>query len=187
MTPELATIAQIGLKHEGFDPGPVDGIWGAKTEYAFAQWQGARLRKEPPLVNGIAPAWLAIARKEVGTSELYGTKNNPRIVEYHAKTRLNAKDDETAWCSSFACWCLEEAGIQSTRSAWAKDFLKWGQSSELRLGAIVVLSRGENSGHVGFLETWDESRLWLVGGNQGDRVSLSSFSKTRLLGVRWPV
>lgn len=187
MTPELATIAQIGLKSEGFDPGIVDGIWGANSEHAFAQWQGARFRQDPQILPGLAPAWLAIARKEVGTSEIFGTRHNPRILEYHAKTKLGARDDETAWCASFVCWCLEEAGVKSTQSAWAKDFMNWGKAiSELRLGAICVLSRGDNSGHVAFLERWDDERLWLLGGNQSNGVNITSFPRSRLLGVRWP-
>jgi hypothetical protein len=42
-----------------------------------------------------------IAKAELGTTEVPGTQNNPRILEYHATTTLKATTDEVPWCSSF--------------------------------------------------------------------------------------
>lgn len=184
MSPELATIAQLGLLHEGFNPGPADGVWGQRTEGAFQRWQTSYFAKRPAPAD--APPWLAIARKEIGVSEIAGPSHNPRIVEYHQRTKLKAKDDETAWCSSFACWVLEEAGLPSPRSAWAKDWLKWGVPGEMRVGAIVVFKRGTNYGHVGFAEKWDAKTIHVLGGNQSNRVNIAPQPRSLLLGIRWP-
>ena len=59
---------------------------------------------------------------------------------------------------------------------------------EGRFGAVAVLSRGSDpsAGHVGFLLGETDGHVLLLGGNQGDAVSVAAFPKTRLLGFRWP-
>lgn len=135
------------------------------------------------------PQWYTIALDELGTSEIYGKKNNPRILEYHKATTLKAEDDETSWCSSFVSWCLEKSGVKSTKSAAARSYLSWGKELEYPVeGCIVVLKRGNSSwqGHVGFFVREDRDTVSLLGGNQGDAVSIAKFSKSKLLGYRWP-
>ena len=50
----------------------------------------------------------------------------------------------------------------------------------------MVLERGANSGHVGFLEDWDDNRVRLLGGNQGNAVGSAWFPLSRVLGYRVP-
>lgn len=139
-----------------------------------------------PIPTEEDPPWLKIARAELGQKE-FMPGDNPRIVEYHSVTALKASDDETPWCSSFVSWCLEKSGILSTRNAWARSYLSWGDKLDKpRLGCIVVFSRGTTSGHVGFFlgETVDSIKL--LGGNQSNAVTISFYSKVNLLGYRWP-
>jgi hypothetical protein len=75
--------------------------------------------------RGNAP-WMAIAMREQGQAEIKGPAANPRIIEYHAATTLRARSDETAWCSSFANWCMQQAGIPGTKSAAAISWMHWG-------------------------------------------------------------
>ncbi|HWK38875.1 MAG TPA: TIGR02594 family protein, partial [Hyphomicrobium sp.] len=92
-------------------------------------------------------------------------------------------------CAAFAGACLERAGFASTRSLMARSYLRWGEEIEGgRFGAIAVLSRGSDpaAGHVGFLLGETASHLMLLGGNQGDAVSVAAYPKTRLIGLRWP-
>src|SRR5262249_37348156 len=100
------------------------------------------------------------------------------------------KDDETAWCAAFLGACLERAGIRSTRSLAARSYLAWGESvGEFRPGVIAVLSRTADPalGHVGFLVGQTADAVILLGGNQGDCVSVQAFPRSRLLGLRWPL
>lgn len=82
--------------------------------------------------------------------------NNKDIVRYLQSTDLNrdaARDDNTAWCSSFANWCMEQAGYKGTDSALAESWVNWGQKiDEPRYGAITVVTRSANpvKYHVGF-------------------------------------
>lgn len=133
--------------------------------------------------------WLAIARKYLGTREVKGKAHNSNILRWLAAIKAAWRNDEEPWCSTFVCGVLEEAGIVSARTAWARGNLKWGQKlSEPVLGCIVVFERGPKSGHVGFLVGIDKAgNLMILGGNQGDMVSIKPFSKSRVLGYRWPV
>ena len=51
----------------------------------------------------------------------------------------------------------------------------------------MILERGENAGHVGFLDDWNDDEVRLLGGNQGDKVGYGWFQVERVLGYRVPV
>lgn len=135
------------------------------------------------------PPWMHTARGEIGVREMPGREAHPRIVEYHSATQLATRpageSDETPWCSSLVCWVMERHG-GSPRSAWARSWATWGVECGLRTGAIVVLTRGTRSGHVGFLERAEGDKLWLLGGNQANSVCVRAYPTSRLLAVRWP-
>src|SRR5512138_3265083 len=122
--------------------------------------------------------------------EVAGRRHNARILEYHSATRLRATEDEVAWCSSFACWCMEQAGVPSTRSAAARSWLEWGEPLDApRPGAVAVFTRGANpnQGHMGFVIGAEATGdIWLLGGNQDNAVSVKLYPRGRLLGLRWP-
>lgn len=139
-----------------------------------------------PVSNDFTP-WMTIAEAEIGVSE---SKNPKRVIEYHQATDLKAKDTHTAWCSSFACWVLEQAGFKTTKSAWARNWLKYGDIADTQEGCIMVFERGTAGGtsHVGFYTGKQTATQYeVLGGNQGDSVCLKMYSKKDLLGCRWPV
>lgn len=135
------------------------------------------------------PAWLRAAAGESGTREVPGPADNPRILEYHRQTSLQASDDSVPWCSSFTNWCMRQAGVAGTNSAAARSWLGWGQRlDEPRNGCVVVLKRGTNPahGHVGFYVGDGAGSIRVLGGNQGNQVKVSQYPKSMLLGYRWP-
>jgi len=150
----------------------------------------------PPLANKgdldqSIPPWLAIARLEMGVTEIPGAQDNPRIIEYHASTTLHATDDETAWCSAFVNWCITQAGLVGTNSAAAKSWLKWPGGDPVQspqLGDIVVLNRGTSpwQGHVAFYNGALGRLMMLLGGNQGNKVKISHYSADRVAGIMRP-
>lgn len=168
---------------------------GARLEAAAVDWTFVRVGGRTGWVHSdylapiaTEPLWLSIARTELGVAEIPGADHNERILEYHATTTLRATTDETPWCSSFACWVMERAGYQSTRSAAARSWLQWGRKLDAPTeGCIVVLKRGAPpSGHVGFFVGEDANRVRLLGGNQGNRVSEAWFPRADVLGYRIP-
>lgn len=141
----------------------------------------------------IKPAWYTWLRAEIGQRELKGPgQDNPRIEEYWVlgRVQLRVTDDETPWCAAAANAALEQSGYAGTRSGLARSFAPGPNftACDARLGAIVVLSspRGPTLGHVGFLDAINATHVRLLGGNQGDSVSLAAFPRARVLHMLWP-
>lgn len=138
------------------------------------------------------PPWLEIARREIGVKEKFGNAENARILQYHRATRLKAQKDEVPWCAAFVCFCLEQAGIRSTRSAAASSYATWGEQCMLKPGCIVVLGKADpdagGTGHVAFFEQWseDKSMVLLLGGNQRNQVCVAPRPADRIVAARWP-
>ena len=136
------------------------------------------------------PSWFVAALDELGTTELPGSSANPRIMSYFRKVqRGDIKDDSTAWCAAYLGAMIEDAGYRSTRSLRARSYLNWGRAiTEARPGAIAIFSRGANPalGHVGFVVRETSTALLILGGNQSNAVTIATYAKSRLLGLRWP-
>ena len=136
------------------------------------------------------PAWLAAAWAEFGVREIPGEENSAEILRYFRDAGDETVETEaTPWCAAFAGAMLKRAGMPGTGSLLARSYLDWGISlDEPRLGAIAVLSRGDDptTGHIGFVLGDASGKLYLLGGNQGDAVAVAAFDKERLLGLRWP-
>lgn len=135
------------------------------------------------------PVWLAEARKYVGLREVKGPDHTPEILQWWRDIRLGGiKDDETPWCAAYVGAMLENVGLVSTRSGWARSYLDWGKPiNNPEYGCVVVFSRDGGGGHVGFVVGRDEKmRLLVLGGNQSDQVNIKAFDHSRVLGFRWP-
>ena len=135
-------------------------------------------------VETIYDKFYAMAKSQMGIHELHGKQHEKKIIEYHNMTSLKAADDETPWCSSFACWVVENSGVRSTRSASARSWMKWGKELKTPVkGCIVVFTR-TGGGHVSFYDHEDKEFIYCLGGNQGDMVCIAAYRKARLLGYR---
>jgi uncharacterized protein (TIGR02594 family) len=132
--------------------------------------------------------WYEIAQSELGVKEAAGNDDNPRIVEYLSSVpNAGQTHDSTPWCAGFANWCLEQSGHPTTQSLMARSFLGYGKACKPQKGCIVVLKRGKPpNGHVGFYSHAKDGRVFLLGGNQGDGVSLASFPESDVIDYRMP-
>jgi uncharacterized protein (TIGR02594 family) len=128
-----------------------------------------------------------------GLSEVHGSVDNPQIVEmFRVSGHPEVKDDETPWCAAFVGACLRLSGYRSSGSLGARSYENFGRDvkSAPERGCIVVFSRGDPkaaTGHVAFYDHDDGDKVVVLGGNQGDAVTLASFPKSRVLGYRMPV
>ncbi len=142
------------------------------------------------LQSATAAPWLNPALAELGQREQPGTTDNPRIVEFYRRVgHPEIRHDEVAWCAAFVGAMLEAAGLASTRSLMARSYLSWGHALATgRPGAIAVFKRGSDpsAGHVAFWLGDVGDRIRVLGGNQGDAVSITTMAKADLLGLRWP-
>ena len=122
-------------------------------------------------------------------NEIKGGHSNHLIIEcYKAVDDLGVKetywdDSEIPWCSCYVNKKIQDSGGRGTRSGLARSWLHWGRKTLPVEGCIVVLSRGEG-GHVGFLHSMNGEKIFLIGGNQSNNVSLSGFSADRVLSYR---
>ncbi|HEX6239948.1 MAG TPA: TIGR02594 family protein [Polyangiales bacterium] len=135
------------------------------------------------------PAHLLIAVGELGIKEIPGSAHHPRILEYHATTRLHATTDEVPWCAAFVNWCLAQAKVAGTGSAAAASFRTWGVRSEPRIGCVVVFGKADRdaagTGHVGFLVGMDAVHVFVLGGNQGNAVTVAKRPRESVVSYRW--
>lgn len=152
-----------------------DAMEGALTAQGLVG-AAAAAPAAPTAPGADATPWLTAARAELGTREVRGAADNARVVEYHGTTSLRAQDDETAWCSSFVNWSMEQAGYRGTDSAAARSWSTWGEAvtrdaASVRPGDVIVFPRGNNPafGHVAIVsEVHADGRVTVVGGNQGN-------------------
>ena len=134
-------------------------------------------------------AWIAEARKHVGMKEIPGPKHHPTIVKWLTKLRAWWKDDETPWCGIFVAHCLEEAGRPIPKN-WmrAREYENYGTKlARPAYGCIATMSR-QGGGHVAFVvgEVSKGGDLLLLGGNQGNSVSIARFPRSRITAYTWP-
>ena len=139
-----------------------------------------------------------IAQRFIGTTEVKGAASNPQVL---AMLRLDAKwpeGDEVPWCSGFINYVAWLLRLPRSKSLRARSWLEVGKPVSIydaRVGFdVVVLKRGggdqpgpeviEAPGHVGLFAGLENGSIIVLGGNQGDSVSVSYFPIGRLLGVR---
>jgi uncharacterized protein (TIGR02594 family) len=138
------------------------------------------------------PAWIATAKKYLGQKEIAGPQHNPHVLKWWKDMGTSFKDDETPWCGAFVGGVLAEVGIKPAKSgAMARAWNSFGKKLDKpAVGCIVVFWRGSKSGsagHVGFVLGKDQhGNLMVLGGNQGNKVSIAPFDQARVLGFRWP-
>ena len=134
---------------------------------------------------------LKIAFSQLGIKEIKGTEDNPEIVKYAQETGIKAIDnDEIPWCSTFVNWCAQEAGLPKSGKPNARSWMSVGKATKNpEPGDIVVFWRESIhswKGHVGIFLGFnqDASKVFCLGGNQGDSVSVADYNAGKVLGFR---
>lgn len=134
---------------------------------------------------------LQVAINEFGIKEIKGPRHNRRIVQYAQDSNLKwITDDETPWCSTFLNWVALKSGLKNSKSAAARSWLNVGfEVQDPEPGDIAVFWRdhiNSNKGHVAIYLGYSKSRsrIYVLGGNQGDAVSISAYPAERLLAFR---
>ncbi|MBN2636693.1 MAG: TIGR02594 family protein [Prolixibacteraceae bacterium] len=134
---------------------------------------------------------LKIAFGELGTEEFSGNAHNPEVLKYASETNIKGiTTDEIPWCSTFVNWVAMKAGLQFTKKANARSWLSVGlKVTEPEPGDIVIFWRESPEswkGHVGIFLGFssDKKRVYCLGGNQGNRVSVSAYRANTVLSYQ---
>lgn len=152
----------------------------------------------------------SIASKFIGLREKSGmAANSAQIV---AMLQLDGgaslTNDEIPWCSAFVNYVAWLAGCERSKSLAARSWLRVGLGEEIHLlnmnstfvkqgYDIIILQRGSGKqpgptvlnaqGHVGFFHGFVDmncTEVYVLGGNQGDSVSIARYPISRVLGVK---
>lgn len=133
--------------------------------------------------------WMEAAVQELGVAEIRGGEN-PRIMEFHREAGTGQDEDEDAWCGAFMGWLFKRAGFTIPKGAGAaRSWLQFGEKCPPRAGCVVVFWRGSPTswqGHVGLLLATRGESVYVLGGNQGDAVTVAKMPLSQVLGYRWP-
>lgn len=133
-----------------------------------------------------------IAAKYLNLKEVPGKRHNSTILGFLQRVAPWVETDETAWCSAFVRHPFWELGLPHSKKLNARSWLEIGEPITLdaaeRGHDVVILWRGSRTawtGHVGFFHSRPRrGQVALLGGNQGDAVSIKQFPVERVLGVR---
>lgn len=165
-----------------------DGIWGPQTHDAFLRYNPADVA---PVADNDNPPWVTELLKVFGWHEVH---DNVRLRSWLKSDNKTLGDpQELPWCGDAVETAVKLAlpaepftGNLGINPYWARNWTGFGRAA-VGYGAVGVFERGPTSGHVGFLVGHDDTCYHVLGGNQGDRVSVMRLEKGRLLGSRWPV
>jgi uncharacterized protein (TIGR02594 family) len=139
--------------------------------------------KEYSLQIRYAAPWMKTAWMELGQKEEPGIAANPRILEYFKSAKYWGKDDSgrvNAWCACFTSWVMEQNGYTPPAEAFrASAWAAFGKKIAAPVyGAIGIKSR-QGGNHVAFVVgiSPDEKYLYMLGGNQSDKVQVSRYAR----------
>jgi uncharacterized protein (TIGR02594 family) len=203
---------QKQLAQKGFDPGPIDGIWGRRSDTAVRNFQAKNGLEVDGIVgpatqmalfgkaSSAAPVdspalvWFQEARRLLGVREGAGVDiNNRKILDWADDLGIPYKSDDIPWCGLFVAHCIGSTLTREPLPAnplGARSWLKFGARCTPAPGAVLIFWRGSRTGwkgHVGFYAGEEANGVYhVLGGNQSDKVSIARISADRLLEARWP-
>lgn len=134
------------------------------------------------------PIWLIEARRHLDVTEVPGPKHSPVIQSWLHKLRAWWNDDETPWCGVFVAACFDTVGITLPKY-WmrAMAWSEWGTRLSAPVPGCVVVFERQGGGHVGFvIGRTATGCLMVLGGNQGNKVSIAPFGRDRVRAYVWP-
>lgn len=187
-------LIQQGLAELGYDPGPLDGITGARTLGALDTARAAGLAARVAAVAvpaGDDLPWMIEGRKVIG---LHETRDNAALTAWLKSDGARLGDPKALpWCGDYVETCIKRAlplepftGTLASNPYYARNWVTFGVRTDPTYGAVMVFERGPSSGHVAFAVGQDDEAFIVLGGNQGDAVGFTRIEKSRLLGARWP-
>lgn len=139
------------------------------------------------LKSETSPKLLVEAVKLLGTKEVVGKVHNPVILGWAKEVGLQKvyTADEIPWCGLAIAYACHQAGVQVVdKPLWALSWANYGTKvSEPMLGDILTFKR-DGGGHVGIYVGEDKDCYHVLGGNQGNAMSVSRIVKSRLYQAR---
>jgi len=213
-TAEARRYKQKTVRHHVTATVPVSGgIFGSGNQYAHLanrgaaaparqatrgarHWRNARTaaprvtRTASPRVARAAHAAHASVAPMAGLGSGLGSgMGSPGLVA-QARRYLgtNPTGMSAVWCARFMNMVLEKSGRRGTGSNMARSFASYGRRvAGPQVGAIAVMSRGRNGGHVGVVSGVDKSgNPVIISGNHNRKVGEAVYPRGRIYAYVMP-
>ncbi|MEZ5386613.1 MAG: TIGR02594 family protein [Prosthecobacter sp.] len=132
------------------------------------------------------------AKNFFGVREVDGPASNPIIQKWilNAASWLDPDDSETAWCGCFRAALSTLVGSDVPAASYrAVNWSEYGEGimhlprSKWPQGATVVI-RTKAGYHVALLDRIEGDTIYLLGGNQSNKVSIAPFPLESVRAVR---
>ena len=124
-----------------------------------------------------------------GIEAVPGAPDNLEIMQMAKDCGFNDYvHDSIAWCSLLMNWVALKAGLERSHSLAARSWLQVGTTVDtLEEADIVVFWRIDPSGpygHVGMPIARRNGLIYVLGGNEGNRVQIEGFDPAKILGFK---
>lgn len=121
-------------------------------------------------------------------------KDDPKFVAMVNRKAANCHIDGQCWlpdlahwCGSFVGHCILQVGLHVPKNYFrAKSWIDYGYRvqplSTAQKGDIVVLTR-KGGGHVALFDHFRDDKVYLLGGNQSNSVSIGAYPRKSIIGI----
>ncbi len=131
------------------------------------------------------------ALSHYGEKETQDGVTNKQILYYLENVTGLEMKSNIPWCAAFIGSMLKDCGFKYLPALNARAYLKYGRAVKTpKLGDIVVFWRGNEQGwqgHIGFYISQKRNVIYVLGGNQNNKVCIKAYQKKQLLAYRAPV
>lgn len=142
------------------------------------------------------PKTISLGLDLLGTQEVVGKGSNKTIIAWRDELNVAGvkivgfSDDDIPWCGLLAAILafrrMKRAAEVVASPLWARNWAKYGTKADKpSLGDVLVFER-PGGAHVAFYVAEDATAYHVLGGNQGNRVSITRVLKSRLIAARRP-
>ncbi len=143
----------------------------------------------PNFSSSMKPSKPAKARRAIREQAAFSFNSSTIVAEARRYLGTNPTGMARLWCARFMNFVLERTGHRGTGSNLARSFASYGQRiSGPQVGAIAVMSRGRNGGHVGVVSGIDESgNPIIISGNHNRVVAEVAYPRGRIYAYVMPM
>lgn len=201
---------QTMLQQHGFYmDGKIDGDWGKGSITALQAFQRSRglsptgvadtqtvnaLKTRnvqdppaPPAERELMPPWMAEMYRRLGLNEV---RDNKTLSEWLRTGKFLGNPAKLPWCGDAIETCIYKTLPNEPAPSnpfFAQSWAKFGiDAGGPIVGSIGVIRWSPSSGHVGIVAGIDGNRVIMIGGNQSNAITISSFPLDKFIAFRWP-
>ena len=207
-TKDERVAIQRALTARGFIPGAADGRLGPRTNAAIAAFKRSMGLVARSYIGPVTwealfspvqqdpdemPPWIREAQRIMGWHE----REDNRALRNWLASDGHALGDPSRfpWCGDFVETAIRLGlpnepfpGDLGRNPYWALHWRQFGEPGQEWFGAPVSITR-DGGGHVGFAVGENAEHIYVLGGNQNNRVSVAPIPRHRFTpqSWRWPV